>query len=307
MDTAQNKNTQKTVSSNHIGHSLSDKVFLSVNWIVLILFFIIILYPLLYVLSASFSAGSSVMSITLIPTRFSLAGYETVFKYKDIWTGYGNSLIYMIIGTFISLTTTVFCAYPLSRSDFKGGGVIMVLCMITMYFSGGTIPTFLVVRNLGLLDSRWSVMLPGAMSVYNMIVMRTFFRTQVPHEVFESAQLDGCGNIRYLFNILLPLSGSILAVMGLFYAVGHWNSYFDAMIYLRDRSKYPLSLILREILVLNDANIDQLSIREIMLLEERRNVMKYAVIVVSSLPVMIIYPFVQKHFVKGVMIGAVKG
>lgn len=290
-----------------IRYTMSDKIFMSFNWTFLIAFTLIILYPLLYIISASFTAGTSVMSLSLIPKKISLVGYEAVLQYKDIWTGYGNSLFYMVVGTGVALIMTILCAYPLSRPDFKAGGFVMLLCMITMYFSGGQIPTFLLVRDLGMLDSRWSMLLPGAMSVYNMIVMRTYFRTQVPNEVMESSQLDGCGNIRYLFSILLPLSVPILAVIGLFYAVGYWNSYFDALIYIKDRNKFPLSLILREILVLNNANIDTMDVSQIMLMEERRNVMKYAVIIVSSLPVMLIYPFVQKYFVKGIMIGAVKG
>lgn len=297
----------KIQKNSAIRYTTSDRIFLAFNWFVLTAFLIILIYPLLYIISASFSAGTTVMSLSLIPERFTTAGYEAVFQYKDIWTGYMNSIIYMAAGTAISLFITISCAYPLSRPDFKACGFIMVLCIITMYFSGGMIPTFLVVRSLGLLNTRWAVLLPGAMSVYNMIVMRTYFRTQVPIEILESAQLDGCGNIRYLLSILLPLSGPILAVIGLFYAVGYWNSYFSAMIYLNDRTKYPLALILREILVLNDTNIDTLDVSIILKLEERRNVMKYAVIIVASLPVMIIYPFVQKYFVKGIMIGAIKG
>ena len=291
-----------------IRHTTADKVFLALDWIILTVFLIIIAYPLLFVISASFSSGTSVMSLSLWPEKPSLVGYRTVFEYKDIWTGYGNSLFYMAFGTLISLVVTTMCAYPLSRPDFKGRGFIMVLCMITMYFSGGLIPTYLTIRSLGLLRTRWAVLLPGAMSVYNMIVMRTYMRTQIPLELLESSQLDGCGNIRYLVSIVLPLSGPIMAVIGLFYAVGHWNAYFDAMIYLSgSRGLYPLSLILREILVENDSTIDQLDIETLMAIEERRNLMKYAVIVVSCLPVMILYPFVQKYFVKGVMIGAVKG
>lgn len=292
--------------SRAIRYSTSDRIFLGIDWLFLILLLIIILYPLLYVISASFSTGPSVMSLSLIPQRFSLAGYQAVFQYKDIWTGYANSLFIMVAGTLIALVTTVLCAYPLSRPDFKGRGFIMLMCMVTMYFSGGTIPMFLQIRNLGLLNTYWSVLLPGAMSVYNMIVMRTYFSSQVPGEILESAQLDGCGNIRYL-TILLPLSVPILAVTGLFYAVGYWNSYFDAMMYLKNRSMFPLSLILREILVLNSANIDTMDISEYLMLEERRNVMKYAVIVISTLPIMTIYPFVQKYFVRGIMIGAIKG
>ena len=251
-----------------IRHTLADKIFLACNWVVLTLFLIIIAYPLLFVISASFSGGTSIMSLSLWPNNPSLVGYETVFKYRDIWTGYGNSLIYMFAGTVISLVVTVMCAYPLSRPDFKGRGFVMLLCMITMYFSGGLIPTYLTVRALGLLRTRWSVLLPGAMSVYNMIVMRTYMSTQIPRELLESSQLDGCGNIRYLISIVLPLSGPILAVVGLFYAVGLWNAYFDAMIYLSGaRQYYPLSLILREILVVNDANIDNIDIASLMALK----------------------------------------
>ena len=291
-----------------IRYTASDKIFLAIDYLVLACFLVIIAYPLLFVVSASFSAGATTMSLSLIPKRFSLAGYEAVFQYADIWSGYANSLLYMVLGTVVSLAMTVLMAYPLSRMDFKAGGFIMVLCMITMYFSGGLIPTYLVVRKLGLINSRWAVILPGAMSVYNMIVTRTYFKTSIPGELFESGQLDGCGNIRYLWAIVLPLSGPILAVVGLFYAVGYWNAYFDAMIYLSGkREMYPLSLILREILILNNTSIDQLDINTLLALEERRNVMKYAVIVVSSLPVMILYPFVQRYFVKGLTVGAVKG
>ena len=293
-----------------IRYSKSDLIFLAVDWIVLVALSLVILYPLLFVISASFSAGTSTMSLSLWPRRFTLAGYQTVFAYKPIWTGYGNSIFYMAAGTLISLAVTICCAYPLSRKDFKGGKFIMVLCMITMYFGGGLIPTFLQVRDLGLLGSRLAVILPGAMSVYNMIVMRTYFKTQVPDEIFESAQMDGCGNIRYLFNILLPLSVPIIAVIGLFYAVGAWNSYFDAMIYLSSaKDKYPLALVLRDILILNQRDIEQgaTDLTYALQMEEKRNVMRYAVLVVSSVPVMLIYPFVQKYFVKGIMIGSVKG
>ncbi len=288
--------------------TLGDKIVLVINSLFLLLFLVIIAYPLLFVISASFSAGSATMSLSLIPKQFSMAGYEAVFKYSDIWVGYRNSLLYMVLGTGLSLFMTVLLAYPLSRGDFAGRQVIMVVCMVTMYFSGGLIPTYLVVRKLGMLNTRWAILLPGCLSVYNTIVMRTYFKSSIPGELLESSQLDGCGNIRYMLSILLPLSGPILAVIGLFYAVGQWNAYFDAMIYVSTRREYfPLSLFLREILVLNTQDIDQLDINTMMALEERRNVMKYAVIVVASLPVMIIYPFVQRFFVKGVMIGAVKG
>ncbi|MGI5899534.1 MAG: carbohydrate ABC transporter permease [Christensenellales bacterium] len=298
-------NIKKKLSINK--YSLSDRVFLAVNTLILFAMFIIFIYPLLFVLSASFSSGISVMNLSLLPARPSLAGYKAVFNYKDIWTGYYNSLIYMAVGTLVSLLVTICCAYPLSRKDFMGRAILLPLCVITMYISGGLIPTYMTVRQLGLTDTMWAVILPGAMSVYNMIVMRTFFQTQIPEELRESAQLDGCNNMQFLLRIALPLSGSILAVIGLFYAVGYWNSYFGPMIYLSSRSKFPLTIILREILITNTASIEIIDIEEMMALEERQNLMKYAVMVVAALPVMILYPFVQKHFVKGVMIGALKG
>lgn len=286
----------------------SDKVFIIVDYVILVLLLLLVAYPLLYVIMASFSAGANSMTPYLIPKKFSMVGYQAVFSYRDIWTGYLNSIINMVLGTFFSLALTLLLAYPLSRKDFKARGPIMVLCMITMYFAGGMIPTYITVRNIGLLNTRWALLLPGAVSVYNMIVIRSYLMTSIPGDIWESAQIDGCGNVRYLISMVIPLSKPILAVTGLFCAVGLWNGYFDAMIYVSaKRELYPLALILREILVLDSTNMDQLDVSALLALEERRNVMKYAVIVVSSLPVMAIYPFVQKFFVKGVMIGSVKG
>lgn len=290
--------------------SNSDKLFLIVDHALLVLLLIIILYPLLYVVMASVAAGPYSMTPYLIPKKFSFEGYKAVIQYKGIWTGYANSLINMVLGTLLNLFVTMCCAYPLSRPDFKFGKVVMTLCMVTMYFGGGLIPSYLLVRDLGILNTRWSLILPGAMSVYNMIVTRTYIMSAIPGDIREAAQIDGCGNIRYLASVVLPLSKPILAVIGLFCAVGIWNSYFDAMIYVpAKRDLYPLSLILREILVTGDHALELLQddAEALMALEERKNVMKYAVIVVSSLPVMAIYPFVQKFFVKGVMIGSVKG
>jgi len=288
--------------------SSSDKVFLFVTHAILVIILILVLYPLLYVVISSFTSGPQYMTVYLIPQKLSLVGYETVFQYKAIWTGYVNSIINTIFGVLLALTLTMLCAYPLSRPDFKGGKFVMTLCMITMYFSGGLIPGYLLLRDLGIMNSRWALILPGAMSVYNMIVARTYICNSIPNDIRESAQIDGCGNIRYLLAMVLPLSKPILAVLALYYAVDAWNSYFNAMMYVSGkRELYPLALILREILVLDSADLDMLEVSELMKLEERRNVMKYAVIVVSSLPVMAIYPFVQKFFVKGIMIGSVKG
>lgn len=297
----------KAMSGLKVGHTLSDKIFLTVVWILSIILLVIFLYPILFVIISSFSTR---VSPALIPERFSLIGYQAVFEYKAIWTGYTNAVYYTVLGTLVSLAVTIACAYPLSRRDMPGSNVIMGLCVFTMYFSGGLIPTYLVVRDLKLLDSVWALILPGALSVYNMIVMRTYFQTQIPGELLEASQLDGCTNMRFLIRIALPLSMPIIAVVSLFYAVSYWNSYFNAMIYLESRAKYPLQIFLREILVLNSMDLTQdmgMDPELIVQLQARKNVMKYALIVVSSLPVMLLYPFIQKHFVKGIMIGALKG
>ena len=201
-----------------------DHAFMAVNYTILMVLMVLMIYPVLYVVIASVAAGPHNMTVYLIPKKFTLAGYEAVFQYKDIWNGYVNSLINTTLQVFVSLTVTMFCAYPLSRPDFKGRGVIMVLCMITMYFSGGMIPSYLLMRDLGLLNNRWALILPGAMSVYNMIVTRTYIMSAIPNEIRESAQIDGCGNIRYLFSMVLPLSKTILAVIALFVIVSSWNS-----------------------------------------------------------------------------------
>ena len=291
-----------------IRHTAGDYVFLAADWLILILFFLILAYPLLYVIASSFSA-MQITTLSLIPKRFSLEGYRAVIEYKYIWIGYVNSLLYMALGTAIALVVTICCAYPLSRPDFKAGKLLMGLCLFTMYFSGGIIPTFLWIRDLHMLDTIWAIVLPTSLSVYNMIVMRTYFATSIPGDLREAAQLDGCGDFRFLYSIVLPLSGPILAVIALYYAVALWNGYFNAMLYLRTKTKLPLTMFLRDILVLNqmtglDAGLDM---EQMARAEERAQIMKYSLIIVGSLPMMLIYPFVQKYFVKGVMIGAVKG
>lgn len=292
-----------------IRYTGSDHAFLLFDWLILSAFALAVLYPLVFVVSASFSSAPMAMGLQILPAKFSTAGYEAVFNHKDVWSGYYNSIIYMVAGTLIHLVVTVMCAYPLSRRDFKARHVIMGLCVFTMYFGGGMIPSFLLIRNLKMIDTRWAVILPGALGVYNMIVLRTYFNTQIPGEIFESAQLDGCGNLRYLYRIVVPLSVPILAVLALFSAVGIWNAYFGAMIYLRSRDKFPLSMILREILVLANKEIEMVNIdaATFMAQQDRKNLMKYSLIIVSSVPVMLVYPFVQRYFVKGIMIGSVKG
>ena len=290
----------------------SDYVFLTFVTLALFAFFIIVLYPLLYVFSASFSGG--VMTgggLSLIPARVTMEGYNAVFEQKTVWSGYANSLLYMVTGTAVALVVTILCAYPLSRRTFKNGKVVMALCIFTMYFSGGMIPTYLTIRNYNMLNTIWALILPGSLSVYNMIVMRTYFNTSIPDEMREAAQIDGCGEWRFLLQIVLPLSGPILAVIGLYYAVDLWNSYYGALLYISDKSKLPLANVLRELLVQSqslsmESNVTLDSTTQA-LMEKRAEVMRYSLIIVSSLPVMCLYPFVQKYFVKGVMIGAVKG
>ena len=290
----------------------SDYVFLTFVTLALLAFFIIVLYPLLYVLSSSFSGG--VMTgggLSLIPARVTMEGYNAVFEQKTVWSGYANSLLYMVTGTAAALVVTILCAYPLSRRTFKNGRVVMALCIFTMYFSGGMIPTYLTIRNYNMLNTIWALILPGSLSVYNMIVMRTYFNTSIPDEMHEAAEIDGCGEWRFLLQIVLPLSGPILAVIGLYYAVDLWNSYYGALLYISDKSKLPLANVLRELLVqsqsLSMENNVSLDSTTQALMEKRAEVMRYSLIIVSSLPVMCLYPFVQKYFVKGVMIGAVKG
>lgn len=272
---------------------------------------LLILYPLIFIVSASFSSPEKVMSgeMWLFPVDFTLDAYSEVFKDGDIWNGYKNTIFYTIGGTFINIILTTLAAYPLSRRDLPGRNIIMFIITFTMFFSGGMIPTFLVVQGLGMVDTFWAMIIPNAIATYNLIVMRTYFQTSIPWELQEAAMIDGCSNWKMLWKVILPLSKPIIAVMLLFYAVGHWNAFFNALIYLRDDKLYPLQLILREILLVSQANMtdeisSEIGLDEKMMLGES---IKYALIIVASLPVLVIYPFVQKHFVKGVMIGSIKG
>lgn len=287
----------------------SDRVFHALNWALLIVFTIIVLYPLVYVLISSFNGVSHMLPLNLIPQKLTLQGYDAVFEYKWIWTGYLNSLIQTSLGTLISLFVMICCAYPLSKKDFRGKPLLLLLAMVPMYFSGGMIPGYLNIQALGLLDSIWAIVLPGAMNTYNMLVIRSYFVNSIPGDLEEASKIDGCGTLRHLLAIVLPLSVPILAVEALMTAIAMWNSYFGPMLYLTTRSRFPLAVILREILVNNTIDLTTGVIDPTLLAEanERRETMKYSVILVSSLPMLIAYPFVQKFFVKGMMIGAVKG
>jgi len=271
---------------------------------------LIVLYPLFFVLIASVSNPGSVIrgEVWLWPKGFSLIGYERLFGNKELLRGFMNTVMYTVAGTALNVVMTVAGAYPLSRADFKGRHFFTFLIVFTMFFGGGMIPTYLLIKSLGLLNTFWAMIIPSAVSVWNILIMRTFFQSSIPKEVQEAAFMDGCSNIKILLKVVLPLSGPVLAVMVLFYAVGHWNAYFSALLYLSDRDLYPMQLFLREILVQNqmqemvDISDDTLA-RSLMDAEA----IKYAAVIVTNLPMLILYPFLQKYFVKGVMVGAIKG
>ena len=289
-----------------------DWILLTLIYLFLSLLLLVILLPLLNIVASSFSSSVAVSSgqVGIWPVDFSLEGYQAVFKNSLISNGFLNSLLYMTLGTMINLVVTFMAAYPLSRKDLIGRGPLMFMFSFTMLFGGGMIPTFLVVRNLGMVDSVWAMVLPGALSVYNMIIARTFMQSSIPGELYESAQIDGCSYARMFVQITLPLSKALIAVLTLMFAVGHWNSYFGALMYLRTSSKFPLQLVLRQILVLNEFNLTEMTSSMVDDMIQRQflaNLLKYSVIVVSSVPVMVMYPFIQKYFVKGVMLGSLKG
>ena len=288
-----------------------DKVVYFVNYVLLTLLLVIVLYPIIYIVSCSFSSGDALMSakVRFLPVEPTLESYETVFEYDSIWTGYLNSIVYTVSGTALSIALTLLAAYPLSRDDFRGKKFFTVLFVFTMMFNGGLIPTYLLVKNLNLTDTMWAVILPTAVSAYNMIVARTFFKQSIPKEMLEAAEIHGCTDFRFFCKIVLPLSAPIVAVLCLWVAVGLWNSYFNPMIYINSESKYPLQLVLRKILLMSQVDFTAASVDPEKLAKNQylSEMLKYGTIVISSLPLMIIYPFVQKYFVKGVMIGSVKG
>lgn len=287
-----------------------DRVFYLISGFLLTTIFLSVLYPCIFVLSASFSSGTAVQSgkVILWPVDLSLVGYDTVVHTTNIWKGFVNSLFYTVCGTLINVVITLLAAYPLSRKDLAGRDRLMLFFTFTMFFNGGIITNYLLVSRLGLINTRWALLLPGAMNVYNMIIARTFLQDNIPVELLEAAQLDGCSDIQYLFHVVLPLSKAVIAVLVLFYGVTHWNTYFNAMIYLNNRNLFPLTIFLKEILI--SGQIDSSAISDPELAEQAAQlagVIKYSLIVVSMVPVLLVYPFVQKYFVKGVTIGAVKG
>ncbi|MBE7035157.1 MAG: carbohydrate ABC transporter permease [Ruminococcaceae bacterium] len=293
-----------------IKQSFGYSCFTVFNTLFMLVLSFLMLYPMLYVVFASFSDSNAFLmheGMLFWPVSPNLQSYIKVLENPMVWVGYKNILFILVVGTSLNMVMTILCAFVLSRRNLKGSGIMTGFIVFTMYFGGGLIPGYLNIRSLGLDNTLWALIIPGAMSAYNMIIMRTSFRG-IPDSLEESATIDGASPLTILLRIIIPLSGATIAVIVLYYAVGHWNAWFNAMVYLRDRSKYPLQLVLREILIQNDTSammstgqemeVDQKSIAE---------TIKYAVIVVSTIPILAVYPFLQKYFVKGVMIGAIKG
>ncbi len=286
-----------------------DRVFDGALYVILGFLALTYIYALIYVVSASFSDPNAVYSgrVVLWPVDFTLNGYERVFKEKMLWYGYGNSLLYMTVGSVVSTSFTLMGAYALSRKDLPGRGIITGLLVFTMFFSGGIIPLYLVVRYLSLIDTIWALVLPGAVSMSNVIIARTFYVSSIPTGLLDAAKIDGCNNVRFFFRVALPLSKAIIAVITLYYAVGLWNDYFNAMIYIKTREKYPLQLFLREILISSQQSSAMTGdVLEQEILAQLQEIIKYTLIVVGSVPLLLLYPFLQKYFVQGVLIGSLK-
>ena len=292
--------------------SVGDRVMDTVINIVMALLFLVVLYPLVYVVSSSFSSGDAVFNgkVILWPVDFSTYGYEIVLKFPKVWVGYKNTIINTVLGTVMNVFTTTLVAYPLSRKEFQGKGFYMFIFMFTMWFGGGLVPTYILMSDLGLVNNRMAVLLTGLVSISNMVVMRSFFRNSIPGDLHDAARVDGISDIGYLVKIVLPLSKAIFSVITLYYAVAHWNAYFSAMIYLRDPSMMTLQQVLKDLLAQANPSMDDvagLSAEDIANMQYAADLMKYSLIVISSAPILCAYPFVQKYFERGVMIGSVKG
>lgn len=292
---------------------LDDRIFDIVALFICALVLLLVLYPLWYIIICSFSDPNAVTGgqVVFWPVGFTMEGYATIMDYEPIWIGYRNTIYYTVVGTAFNLFLTLPCAYALARHDFKGRNFIMMLFTFTMFFSGGTIPTYMVMKDLGVMNTVWAMILPYGVNVMNLIIARTFFQNSVPYEIQEAAMIDGCSNTKMFLQIVMPLAMPMIAVIMLYYMVAHWNVYFRALLYMSDPNKYPLQLYLRNILLFDqmldlmegDAEAIEAMTRRLQL----RASIKYGIVVVSSLPVLIIYPLLQKYFAKGIMVGAVKG
>lgn len=303
------RGARRRSSKRRLYSSFVDKLYMGVVRVVLWIALLLVSVPLIFVLASSFSSAEAIAAgrVFLWPIGPNIEGYRLIFRTNIILTGYRNSIFYAALGTSINVVMTMLAAYPLSRKDFKARSAIMIFFAVTMFFNGGLIPTYLLIRSLGMLNTVWAMVIPGAMGVWYVIITRTYIQSNLPAELYESAALDGCGDFRFLLRIAVPLSMPIIAVIALLYAVGHWNSYFTALLYLRDEKLFPLQLILRDILIHNLGMGDPTNVTEQMERLYFSYLLKYSVIIVASVPVMLIYPFVQKYFIKGIMIGALKG
>ncbi len=292
-----------------IGQTRMDKVFDIMNYIILTLCFLLVAYPLYFIVIASISDPVDVNAgrVILYPVRVTMDGYNRILEYRSFFTGYRNTVVYTVAGTLVNMVLTVPAAYALSRKDLVGRNFFMMLIAFTMIFSAGLIPTYLCVRDMNLIDTMWALILPGAVSTWNLIVARTFFQQTIPDDLLEAAQLDGATNVQFFTRIVLPLSKSILAVLVLFYAVGHWNSYQNALYYITSDDKRPLQLVLRSILFENSMGDMVEDAANLAAQQRLGDLIKYGIIIASSLPLLILYPFLQRYFIQGVMIGAVKG
>ena len=293
----------------------ADIGFYIITYIFLTFCLLIVLFPLIFIVSASISDPNAVASgqVILLPKGSTSEGYQRVFRNNDIFIGYRNTIFYTVAGTVINLIVTFGAAYPLSRADFIGKKFFTLMFTFTMFFGGGLIPTYLLIKSLHLLDTVALMLIMGAASMWNIVLVRTFITSSIPQELQEAAEIDGASDLKIFFRVVLPLCGPIIAVMALFYGVGHWNEYFNAMIYMSDRNLFPLQLFLREILIQNQiaassftnaatGNLESMA-------EQARiaEIIKYSVMIVATIPVLIAYPFVQKFFIKGMMVGAIKG
>lgn len=299
------------VRKNKIRETKSRIVFQIFNYTLLFAIMFVCVYPILYVLFASFSEPQRLIphrGLLFAPLGFTVKGYELVLQNKDVYTGYLNTVIYVVSGTFISVLMTLIGGYCLSRKNLLWKNTVMMMITFTMFFSGGMIPTFLLIQNLGMVDTRWAMIIPTAISTYNLIIMRTAI-SSIPYSLEEAARIDGASSITILFKIIMPLAKPTIAVMTLFYAFAKWNSWFEPMLYLRDRKLFPLQTILRELLITNDMRqvSDPEMLRDVSTTDLNKELVQYATVIVATVPMLMIYPFLQKYFTKGVMIGAVKG
>ena len=295
---------------NFFKRSKEDIFFDIFNYAVLGIITVLVLYPLYFIVIASFSDPDAINTgqVVFFPKGFNTLGYQRIFENTKIWRAYGNTIFYTFVGTAINIIMTMLFAYPLSRKDFSGRKFMTFFMMFTMYFQGGLMPTYLLMQKIGLYDTPWVMVLLPALNVFNVIIAKTNIQHNIPEELYEAASIDGCSHFKFFWQIVMPLSKSIMAVLVLYYGVAHWNEFMNGLVYLRDEGLYPLQLVLRGILVQNQASADMMTDIESMLEQQKAaELIKYGLIIVSALPVLVIYPFLQKYFAKGVMVGAVKG